>query len=79
MMRIKLSMADSTTKRPDIILRKKNADRVDLSRFNKNDDIHIMPEFKGEKVHDCCVHCWCEPEISFADGVKRTWTHRRTE
>lgn len=74
-------MADTTTKKPEIILRKKNAGSVDLSRVDKSTDTHLMPEFPGEKVHDCTVTCWCEPTITYADSHNgnRVWTHQRIE
>lgn len=44
-------------------------------------DIHIIPEFDGEPVHDESPRCWCHPEcieVNEETGIK-VWSHRRPE
>ena len=44
-------------------------------------DIHVVPIFEGEPVHEESTNCWCEPELTYNDEVtgQRVWSHRRPE
>lgn len=45
-------------------------------------DVHVVPEFKGERVHKSTPECWCDPELreDYTDqGGGRLWVHRRPE
>lgn len=47
----------------------------------KPEDIHVVPIFDGEPVHDEKPGCWCEPEKHYVNpynGVT-VWVHRRPE
>ena len=33
------------------------------SKQDVANDIHIVPVFEGEPIHDESLSCWCEPKI----------------
>jgi len=54
--------------------------RTILDKENKeNDEIHILPDFEGEKKHEASVKCWCEPEIVEVVNGRKIWVHKREQ
>jgi len=53
----------------------------ELCRKKLMPDVHVVPVFDGEPVHEESEKCWCEPELieeNEQNGVK-VWSHRRPE
>lgn len=47
-------------------------------------DIHVIPQFEGERVHDESEACWCGPGwVNKAEsdeyGDARVWVHNRPQ
>lgn len=45
------------------------------------EDIHVLPIFEGEPVHDEKPDCWCEPSLEdyTPEGGSRLFIHNRPQ
>lgn len=50
-------------------------------KHQKQSDIHTVPVFEGEPIHDETPQCWCEPELHYQDELTkvRVWSHQRPQ
>lgn len=51
---------------------------MDRTEIREN-DYHVVPNFKGEPEHETRPDCWCEPDLDHEneDTGARLWVHKR--